>query len=126
MHEIALFVEDHAYRMVVGTLVDESVDPENPPAPVVLAVPDPHVDAGCCLTVRPSRPCSVRDARLPTGNAAGIATRTCWSRPSVTPAARPIWIVRNMDIERAARLDGAFNRSSPTCARHFEDENDDR
>ena len=53
MHEIALFVEDHAHRVVVGATDANcqgfrdrvrTVDPENPPAPVVLAVPDPHVE----------------------------------------------------------------------------------
>ena len=86
MHEIALFVEDHAHRVVVGATDANChgfrervrrIDPENPPTPVVLAVPDPHVERWLLLDGAAFKAVSARDARLPTGSAAGIGTRTC-------------------------------------------------
>ncbi len=86
MHEIALFVEDHAHRVIVGATDANChgfrervrrIDPENPPAPVVLAVPDPHVERWLLLDGAAFKAVSARDARLPTGSAAGIGTRTC-------------------------------------------------
>ena len=174
MHEIALFVEDHAHRVVVGTLVERvaqeigvavhlqwrsatgghgmvvqqlerylrdlrtqgspwphlivvatdancqgfrervrGVDPENPPAPVVLAVPDPHVERWLLLDgaafkavfgqgcEAPDRKCSrnrYKDLLIAAIRDAGRTTYLGGIEYAED-------IVRHMDLDRAARSD---------------------
>ena len=176
MHEIALFVEDHAHRVVVGALVERiaheigvavhlqwrsatgghgrvvqqlerylrdlrtqgspwpdlivvatdancqgfrdrvrTVDPQNPPAPVVLAVPDPHVERwllldGAAFKVvfgqgceAPDRKCRNRykDLLIAAIRAAGRTTYLGGIEYAED-------IVRHMDIDRATRSDASL------------------
>ena len=125
MHEIALFVEDQAHRVIVGATDANcqgfrdrvrTVDPQNPPAPVVLAVPDPHVERwllldGAAFKVVFGQGCEAPDRKCSRNRYKDLLIT------AIRDAGRTTYlggieyaedIVRHMDIDRAARTDSAL------------------
>ena len=132
MHEIALFVEDHAHRVVVG-VTDANcqgfhervrrIDPQNPPAPVVLAVPDPHVERwllldGAAFKAVFGQGCDAPDRKCSRNRykellIAAIREAGCTTCLGGIEYAEDI--VGHMDLDRATQSDTRFAGSSRTC-----------
>lgn len=94
------------------------IDPENPPAPVVLAVPDPHVERWLLLDGAAFRQvfghgCDAPDRKCSRNRYKDLliaAIRAAGHTPLLGGIEYAEDIVRNMDIDRAARADDAFDR----------------
>ena len=62
---------------------------QDAPAPMISAVPDPHVERWLLLDGAASRPCSAGDATRPIRSATVISTSNDSSRPSALPGSFP-------------------------------------